>query len=420
MLVTWKQHLKHLTKDEYMLLREMCHLSKNVYNESLYNIRQHYFKEHVFLRYEANYPIEKLSENYKLLGVNVAQQTMKCVDAAFRSFFALLKLAEKKQYSKDAVRIPHYLPKDSLYPIHIPAQQLTIKDGIVTVPMSPTMKECNLARIKLHLPPQILDKKLHQIHIVPKHGGRYFEARYMFDIEDDASAPLDPTKALAIDLGINNFATCATSDGNAFIIDGRKIKSINQWYNKERARLSSIKDKQGIKHDTKLMSQLTERRNREIQDFVYCSAKYIVRYCIDHHIGNLVVGYNDGFQSSPQLNKAARQLFCNLPYGRFKHRLKFLCEKYNINYIEQEESYTSKASFFDNDQMPIWNARNPAQGQFTGRRIHRGLYKRSNGQVLNADVNGALNILRKCKLNQIQHLEQCRGEVITPLRIRLA
>ena len=111
MLITWKQNLKHLSKDEYKLLKEMCHLSKDVYNESLYNIRQHYFKENVFLRYESNYPIEKLSENYKLLGANLAQQTMKCVDSAFRSFFALLKLVEKKQYSRDAVRIPHRHPK---------------------------------------------------------------------------------------------------------------------------------------------------------------------------------------------------------------------------------------------------------------------------------------------------------------------
>lgn len=419
MLVTWKQNLKHLSKDEYLLLKEMCRLSKNVYNESLYNIRQHYFSEGSFLRYEANYPIEKTSENYKLLGANIAQQTMKCVDAAFRSFFALLKLVQKKQYSKDAVNMPHYLPKDGLYPIHLP-ESFMKEDGTMIIPMSPLMKKQTDTRIKLHFPPQLRDKKVHQIHIVPRQGGKWFEARYLFDVEYDEIQDLDLNKALCIDLGINNFATCATSTGEAFIIDGRKLKSQNQWYNKQRARLSSVKAKQGIKGDTSRMSATTEKRNRRIQDFVYCSAKYIVDYCLTHKIGNIVVGFNDGFQENPNLGKVNNQNFVMIPYGKFKNRLKFLCNRFGINYIEQEESYTSKASFFDSDKIPIWNPQNLHQGSFTGKRIHRGLYQRSNGQVLNADVNGALNIMRKSKLNQIQHLEQCRGEVITPLRIRLS
>ena len=419
MLVTWKQNLKHLSRDEYNLLKEMCYLSKNVYNESLYNIRQHYFAEGSYLRYESNYPIEKLSENYKLLGANLAQQTMKCADAAFKSFFALLKLVEKKQYSKDAVRIPHYLKKDALYPIHLP-ESFMKEDGTMIVPMSPQLKKETKTRVVLHFPPYIRDKKVHQIHIVPKQGGKWFEVRYMFDDVDAQQTELDQTRALAIDLGVSNFATCATSDGNAFIIDGKKLKSQNQWYNKERARLSSIKDKQKIKGDTKLLSAMTEKRNRRIQDFIYCATKYIVEYCLKNNIKNVIVGYNDGFQESPNLGKVRNQQFTMLPYGKFKQRLKFLCQRCNLTYVEQEESYTSKASFFDNDDVPAWNPQNPKQGYFTGKRIKRGLYQRQNGQVLNADVNGALNILRKSKLNQINHLEQCRGEVISPLRIRLA
>ena len=419
MLVAWKQNLKHLSKDQFNLLRQMCHFSKNVYNESLYNIRQHYFAEGSYLRYESNYPIEKLSENYKLLGANLAQQTMKCVDASFKSFFALLKLVEKKQYSRDAVKIPHYLKKDALYPIHLP-ESFMKEDGTMVVPMSPQLKKETKTRIVLHFPPYVRDKKVHQIHIIPKQGGKWFEARYLFDDDNPTVFSTDETKALAIDLGVSNFATCATSDGYAFIIDGKKIKSINQWYNKENARLSSIKDKQKISQDTNLISRITEKRNRQVQNFIYCSAKYVVSYCLNNNIRNIVIGYNDGFQDSPNLGKVGNQQFTMLPYGKFKQRLKFLCQRHKLNYIEQEESYTSKASFFDNDEMPIWNPLNPKQGSFTGKRIKRGLYRRSNGQILNADVNGALNILRKSKLNQINHLEQCRGEVITPLRIRLS
>jgi len=421
MLVTWKQNLKHLSKDEYLLIKEMCRLSKNVYNESLYNIRQHYFSEQVFLNYEANYPIEKNSENYKLLGANLAQQTMKCVDSAFRSFFALKKLVDKKQYSKDAVRIPHYLPKDGLYPIHIPAQQVSLSDGQLIIPMSQIMRKENSdkKKIRINIPPYIQDKKVHQIHIVPKQNGKWFEARYIFDDEDVDVEISDKSKALAIDFGINNFATCATSDGHAFIIDGKKIKSINQWYNKERARLSSIKDHQKLgKKSTAREAQLSAKRSRRIDDFIYCSAKYIVNYCIEHNIGNLVIGYNDGFQDKPNLGKVNNQTFVMLPYGRFKSRLEYLCNLAGITYVKQEESYTSQASFWDKDEIPVWNPDNPQQGIFSGKRAHRGCYRRSNGQLINADVNGALNILRKSNVVDLSVLYS-RGAVVAPLRIRL-
>ncbi len=422
-LKAWKCNLKGLSRKEYEILRDMCHASKNVYNSALYNIRQNYFQQGEFLRYEANYFLMKDSEDYNYLG-NVAQQSMKAAGNAFQAFFALCKKVKQGSYSADAVRIPHYLKKDSLYKVEFNSprdQQKHIEQGFYIVPMSRFLSnKYPGVKVNLQVPPHIRDKRVRQIHIIPRKNGKYFESVFIFDDEISDNRELDQSKALAIDLGINNFATCATSDGNAFIIDGRMLKSQNQWYNKERARLSSIKDCQHISGDTFRISKLTEKRNRRVDYFIYCASKYIVNYCISHHIANLVVGYNEGFQDSPRMNKKTKQIFCLLPYGKFKQRLKLLCERYDLNYNEQEESYTSKASFFDNDSMPIWNPLNPKQGIFSGDRIHRGLYKRCNGVTLNADVNGALNILRKSKLNQINHLEQCRGEVVTPLRIRLS
>lgn len=419
MIATWKQNLKKLSSREYKFLLEMAHLSKNVYNESLYNIRQHYFSEGSYLKYEANYPLMKTSENYKLLGVQVAQQTMKCVDWAFRSFFGLLKLVKNKQFSKDQVRIPHYLPKDGVYAIHVP--ELFIKNKCFLVPASPALKKKHNGPVYIRIPDKLLNKKIRQVHIIPKYDGKYFEACYIFDDDTDYSASsrnLDSTKALSIDLGINNFATCATSEGDSFIIDGRKIKSINQWYNKENARLSSIKDHQHIKIYTRKQYQLAAKRNRRIQNFIYCASKHIIQHCLANQIGNIVIGYNEGFQNSVNLGKINNQNFVMLPFGKFKSRLELLCERYGVHFHLQEESYTSKASFFDNDEMPVWNARNPEQGQFSGKRINRGLYKKSNGQVLNADINGALNILRKSKLTDLKVL-QSRGYVVEPLRIRI-
>ena len=419
-ITTWKQNLKHLNKNEYLMLREMCHLAKNVYNTALYNIRQHYFAEGSFLRYEANYHLMKMDPNYKLLGVQVAQQTMRCVDAAFRSFFKLLSMAKNKQYSCGKVGLPKYLDKDGFYPIHIPTAHIKNKCFIVST--SPELKHKYGGALKIRVPDKLLDKDIRQIHIIPKYNGKYFEVRYMFEDDTDykqQAQNLDETKFLGIYLGVNNLATCVTNTGESFIIDGKELKSINQWYNKEIARLSSIKDHQGIKRRTKKQFVITQKRNRRIQDKIYCAAKYIVNYCLENNIGNIVVGYNDGFQQNVKLGKVNNQNFVMLPLGKFKERIALLCDRYGIKFTLQEESYTSQASFFDNDYIPTWNPRNPHQGNFSGRRTYRGLYKRQNGNVLNADVNGALNILRKSNLTDLTVL-QARGNVVMPTRIRLS
>ena len=398
------------------MLREMCHLSKNVYNESLYNIRQHYFSEGSYLRYESNYPLMKTSENYKRLGANVAQQTMRNADYSFKSFFGLLKLAKSGKYESWRIRLPHYLPKDGLFKLCL--TQAQIKDGKFKVPVSPEFRKEYPEKIMIGIPQYIRDKKIHQIHIVPKHNGKFFEVVYMFDDEEPEQVKLNNSKFLGIDVGVNNLATCVTNEGKSFIIDGKKLKSINQWYNKELARLSSIKDKQKIKGFTNQQYLITRKRNNRVQNYLYCAAKKIIQYCLDNQIGNLVAGYNDGFQENPNLGKVNNQNFVMIPLGKLKSRLEYLCKRYGIHFVLQEESYTSKASFFDNDEMPRWNPQNTKQGSFSGRRVHRGLYKTSTGYIFNADVNGALNILRKSKLVDLSVL-QGRGDVNTPLRIKV-
>lgn len=419
-IVTWKCKLKNLTAQEYQYLREMCYLSKNIYNESVYNIRQHYFAEGTYLRYEANFGQMKFSENYINLGSNVSQATMRKADQSFKSFFGLLKKSKQGTYENWKIRLPHYLKKDSFYPVEfIHAGEADLSKGKFKVPMSKYLRDKYLGlKLYIHIPEYIRDKKVHTISIVPKYNGKYFEARIVFE-KEDCITDLNSENALAIDLGINNFATCATSITKSFIIDGRKVKSINQWYNKELSRLNSIKDKQKIKGCTKRQYLISSKRDRQIQNFIYNSTKYIVRYCIDNNIGNIVVGYNDGFQDKADLGKVNNQQFVMLPYGKFKSRLEYLCKLYGINYQVQEESYTSKASFWDKDEIPKWNPLNPKHGNFSGKRIKRGLYQTKSGKLLNADVNGALNILKKSNIVSLETL-YARGDVLTPTRIRLA
>ena len=413
---TWKQNIKHLTSKQYGMLREMCRISKNVYNESLYNIRQHWFMEGSYLTYVANYPLVKTSENYKMLGANVAQQTVRCADTSFKSFFGLIKLAKSGRYESWRVRMPKYLKKEGLFKLCL--TQAPIRDGKFKIPTTQYFRKKYTDQIWISIPPHIKDKKIRQIHIVPKHKGKYFEVRYMFDDVEPEKIELDKSKALGIDLGVNNLTTYVTSTGESFIIDGRKLKSINQWYNKELARLSKIKDKQGVKGWTNRQYLITRKRNNQVQDYVYCAAKKIVSYCVENKIGNVVVGYNDGFQDNPNLGRVNNQNFVMIPFGKLKSRIEYLCKQYGINYVEQEESYTSKASFFDNDEMPKWNPVNPVKATFSGKRVKRGLYKTKYGKLVNADVNAALNILKKSNLTDLSVL-QARGYVNEPLRIRV-
>ena len=414
---TWKQNLKHLTVYQYNMLRELCSLSRAVYNESLYNIRQHYFSEGSYLRYEANYYLVKNSDNYKRLGANVAQQSMKGADASFKSFFGLRKLAKSGKYQGWKIRMPKYLKTDSFFTLVF--SQAQISGGKFRVPISFEMRKDYKEPMFIKIPPHILGKKIRQIHIVPKYNGRYFEVRYMFDDIDEEKPELDITKAMGIDLGVNNLATCVTNTGESFIIDGKKLKSINQWYNKELSRLSSIKDMQGIRCYTKRQYSLTTKRNNRVNNYICCAAKKIVNYCVNNKIGNIVVGYNDGFQSRSNLGRVNNQNFVMIPLGRLKNRIEYLCNQYGINFVQQEESYTSKASFFDNDTMPKWNPQNPEESKFSGKRVCRGLYITSTKTKINADVNAALNILRKSNLTDLTVLQD-RGAVSSPSRWYIA
>lgn len=416
MMKTWKQNLKHLTVNQYNLLRELCSLSRAVYNESLYNIRQHYFEEGSYLRYEANYYLVKNSDNYKRLGANVAQQSMKGADASFKSFFGLQKLARSGKYQGWKIRMPKYLKKDSFFKIVF--SQAQISDDKFRVPVSCDMRKDYKEPMFIKIPPHIIGKKIRQIHIVPKYNGRYFEVRYMFDDIDAEKPEIDATKAMGIDLGVNNLATCVTDTGESFIIDGKKLKSINQWYNKELSRLSSIKDKQKIKSYTNRQYAITNKRNNRVSNYMYNAAKLMIDYCIKYKIGNIVVGYNDGFQDRSNLGRVNNQNFVQIPLGKLKSRLEYLSKLNGINFVLQEESYTSRASFFDKDDIPSWNPQNPVSTEFSGTRIYRGLYKTKSGTLVNADVNGALNILRKSNVVSLTAL-YTRGEVNTPLRIRV-
>ena len=416
MYLTMKQQVKHLSKEEYHSIKELCHIAKNLANQAIYNVRQYYFTEGEYLNYEKNYSLLKTSDNYKMLNSNMAQQILKEVDGSFKSFFGLLKLAKKGKYAFKDCKLPHYLPKDGYTTLVIGFVRL--RGNKLILPFSNTYKKTHKA-IEITIPPVLIDKKVKEIRIIPKSNARFFEIQYIYEAEC-MQRNLNPSNALALDLGINNLVTAVSSKGKSFIIDGKKLKSINQWYNKENTRLQSIKDKQRFgKKTTNRQKTITRNRNNKVNDYMSKVARKIINYCILNDIGTLVVGYNETFQRNSNIGKANNQTFVNIPYGKLREKLEYLCELNGITYVKQEESYTSKASFWDKDEIPVYNDDNPKVYMFSGIRIHRGMYQCANGKRINADVNGALNILRKSSVVDLTVLYS-RGEVDTPVRIRVA
>ena len=392
MYLTVKQQVKHLSKEEYRTIRELCHVAKNLTNEAIYNVRQYYFTEGEFLKYEKNYTLLKTSSNYKALNSNMAQQILKEVDGSFKSFFGLLKLAKQGRYAFKDCKLPYYLPKDGYATLVIGFVRLN--GNKLVLPFSNSFKKTHKT-IEITMPPVLLDKKVKEIRIIPKANARFFEVQYIYKAEC-IQRNLNTNNALALDLGINNLVTAVSSKGKSFIIDGRRLKSINQWFNKENARLQSIKDKQHFgKKTTNRQKTIARNRNNKVNDYMNKAACKVIDYCIANDIGTLIVGYNETFQRGSNIGKQNNQNFVNIPYGLLRSKLEYLCELNDIIFVKQEESYTSKASFWDKDEMPVYNADNPTEYQFSGTRVHRGLYKTANGKTFNADINGALNIMRK-------------------------
>ena len=408
------QHLKHLSKKEYIALRELTHLAKNMYNVGMYNIRQHFFKTGEYLNYAKNYHVSKSNENYHLLNTNVAQQILKEVDGSFKSFFALRKLVRDGKYTAK-VKLPNYLDKESYFTLII--GQIRLKGNTLEVPMSPQFKR-EFGKVIIQVPSNVVNKHIKEIRILPNYDARFFEIQYIYE-EKWITKKLNQQHLLAVDLGVSNLATCVTNRGKSFILDGKRLKSINQWYNKENARLQGIKDKQKIVGITKRQSRLIAKRNNRIRDYLNKTARWIINDCLLNDMGTLVVGSNSDFQRNAHIGKKNNQLFVNIPYGQLIHKLKALSQRYGIIFIEQEESYTSKASFLDNDDIPTYSKDSTEKHTFSGRRITRGQYKSAKAIIINADVNGAFNILRKSKLVDLKVL-QGRGDLDTPKRIRIA
>ena len=228
----------------------------------------------------------------------------------------------------------------------------------------------------------------------------------VYEIEESKLKP-DNGKYAGIDIGINNLLTVATNDGkNPFIVNGKIPKTMNQFYNKETSRRKSICQKENSTYSSKAIKRLTAKRNRKIEDYMHKASRLVVEECAERDINTIVIGKNDGWKQESKLSKRINQHFVQMPLATLIKMIKYKAEDKGITVILTEESYTSGTSFLD-DELPV------KENYDKKRRIHRGLFKTRNGKIINADVNGAFQIMRK--VFPILYGRRDRGRVLRPL-----
>jgi hypothetical protein len=196
---------------------------------------------------------------------------------------------------------------------------------------------------------------------------------------------------------LNNLAAITSNIKSVkpIVFNGRPLKSINQYYNKKKAKLQSILETRNKKNTSKKLRKLELDRKNKMDYQLHKTSKEIVTHCKSNSLNTIVIGKNKEWKTEINIGKRNNQAFTNIPHSRFIQLIKYKCEKQGINVIEQEESYTSKASFIDHDFIPVFKKNQKNEIKFSGNRIKRGLYKSLNGNLINADVNGSYNILRK-------------------------
>lgn len=392
----------YLSKNDQTFLRLLMRASKNLYNEALYNVRQRFFETGDYLSYNENYKLlSKQSEHYRILSTSQGQNIIRKVDEAMKAFFGSLKSKTKQK-----VRLPRYLDKLGYYPL-VDRMVYKPKSAYYVMPRghfikkvskylqetshkvskySTDLQEISNLHIKIDTPKCISNKEIKEITIKPKYDGQYIEVIHVYIDDEEINLQTKKPETMAIDFGYNNLATCAVTNDKHLLLDGLKLKSMNQRYFKKISRLASLRPSQNVL--TKRMIHLIEKRNNQMNYGINKAAKLIITHALENNVGEIVIGYNDSFKDM-KISKKINQWFKSIPIARLRDRIVYLANQHEIKTTIVNESYTSIASYIDQDPFK--------KSIFSGKRIKRGLYKSKEGIMINADLNAALNILRKSK-----------------------
>lgn len=393
-------------------LEFLCRVSNSLYNCTTYLARQVYFKEKKYANKFWLATEMKRNPHMKALYTSAAQQTCFSVGEAFKGFKELRKLWFQGELP-DEPKAPNYRKSGGRFQLSYPKRWLKLTDKGVRVAMGTACKVWfGLREIFIPFPSNLDWATVKELQIVPRAG--YFDAVWVSAADAPEKPELDPNKALSIDQGVDNWLTCTPSDAEAFIIDGKQLKAVNQFYNKQ---VANIKRDKAQDFWCRLLDRLTTKRNRQMRDAVNKAARQGVNYCVANQIGVVVFGWNKGQKNKANMGRKTNQKFVQIPTAKLKKRISQLCELYGIEFTPQEESYTSKASALDLDVIPVFGAK-PEGWKPSGTKPKRGLYKSADGTRINADCNGAWNIGRKANVTGMQ-CKPASGQLTSPRRLRI-
>jgi len=399
-----ERHIINKSDKRWKTLDDICFLSKNLYNSALYFIRKRYEETGKLIRYndlEKEFKITN-QKDYRSLPNNTSQQILMLIDKNLSSYFKLLsKYKKDKKSLSGCPKLPHYKDKIKGRNIVIfTINQFNLKNGLIYFPK---MTNINYLKTKVD--------KIKQVRIIPQSSCYVIEVVY----EKHEKEKTINDNYLSIDLGLNNLMTCYdTKNNSSFIINGRPLKSINQYYNKKKSDIQSKLIKNHNKYTSNRLNNLTLKRNNKINDYLHKSSRFIVNYCVENDISNIVVGYNKEWKQEINIGKRNNQNFVQIPYRLSFYMLNYKSLLEGITLKEHEESYTSKCSALDLE--PVMKHDN-----YIGKRVKRGLFISSIGIKINADLNGTLNILRKASPDKeiLFQTLRCRGQAIWPSKINL-
>ncbi len=430
MFRTLKYHYKVKNDYEKRLLMFLFHISKNLYNVSLYTLRQQYFN---YDKISSYYELNKLlnsNENFHILNTYASICTIR---QAYNSMSLFIK------HQND---LPKYLSKRDVYALYtdqvrpilynnkkcikLPLSNLVRTNKVLTTTFNDPLirefiKELNINKIEniyFPIPKVIEDKEIKQVRIVPLYKGEYIEIEFSYK-KEKVELNEGNNNTLSIDVGINNLMTLVTTNNNSYIIDGKRLKSINQFYNKQKAYYQSklVNNKY-----SKRLKRFDLRNKHRIDDYVNKAVNQVIKISKEEKVNTIVIGYNKGLKEKGIKNdnltnkekSKINQNFTRIPISRLINKIKYKCEEYSINCIVINESYTSLSSFYDNDKID-------KQEKYSGKRIKRGLYLTKNNIEVNADVNAALNILRKSKPKDDEDIHYLRDRGLTiPKRLQVS
>ena len=360
---------------KFQLIDEMCFNSKNLYNEANYAIRQEFIENGNYLNYYDMNKEFKTHENYKLCMSQPANCTLRLLDKNWKSYFRAIKDWKKHPEKYLGMpKLPNYLPKDGRFNWMIPNNSCVYdyENGEVYFRL-------NILK-GYHWKSRCLGRLI-QVRFVPKGSYYVMEICYEIEIPDCLS---EGNRIASIDIGVDNLVTMSNNIGESpIIINGKPLKSINQQYNKEKAKMQSELMKRNGQHWSKKLEDMSYKRHQRIKNYMHNASALVIKWCVEHNIDTLVVGKNDTWKQE----KKHMQNFTSIPYEMLLGQLQYKCENAGIKYIEVNESYTSGTSYLDNEAPTKENYNKE-------RRVQRGLFQ-AKDTLINADVNGSLQIMRK-------------------------